>query len=112
MPEQKGSEQQKSLEMRVAELEDKLSKIHITEEEMKAYQKVASLLGAQSTGGTAFACIVNRCFPCHPCVPACRPTCICICPCGPGFCNPCWPCACVPTGGTGSGGGGFGSLGT
>ena len=39
---------EKSLEMRVAELEDKLSKVHITEEEMKAYQKVSSLLG---TGG-------------------------------------------------------------
>ena len=30
---------EKTLEMRVAELEDKLSKVHITEEEMKAYQR-------------------------------------------------------------------------
>ena len=36
-------EPQKTLEMRVTELEDKLSKIHITEEEMKAYQKVGSV---------------------------------------------------------------------
>ncbi len=36
MAEQKGSEQQKSLEMRVAELEDKLSMRHITEEEIEA----------------------------------------------------------------------------
>jgi hypothetical protein len=42
--------QQKTLEMRVAELEDKLSKIHITEEELKAYQKVSSLLGQGTTG--------------------------------------------------------------
>jgi hypothetical protein len=43
---------EKSLEMRVAELEDKLSKIHITEEEMKAYQKVSSLLGGGGGGVT------------------------------------------------------------
>ena len=35
----------KTLEMRVAELEDKLSKVYITEDEMKAYQKVSSALG-------------------------------------------------------------------
>lgn len=101
--------EQKSLEMRVAELEDKLSKLHITEEEMKAYQKVTSLLAGQAAGVTALPCVISRCFPCNPCLPPCRPPCICICPCGPGFCNPCWPCACVPTSGTL--GGGFGSLG-
>ena len=37
---------QKSLEMRVAELEDKLAQLHISEDEMKTYQKVASKLGA------------------------------------------------------------------
>nr|AUN35730.1 hypothetical protein [uncultured bacterium] len=42
---------EKSLEMRVAELEDKLSKLHITEDEMKAYQKVSSLLGQGGGGG-------------------------------------------------------------
>ena len=34
----------KQLEARVAELHDKLSKLHITEEEWKAYQKVNSVL--------------------------------------------------------------------
>jgi hypothetical protein len=38
---------QKSLEMRVAELEDKVSKMHISEEELKAYHKVSALMGAQ-----------------------------------------------------------------
>jgi hypothetical protein len=40
--------EEKSLEARVAELEDKLSQVHITEDEMKAFQKVSSLL-AQGT---------------------------------------------------------------
>ena len=43
---------EKTIEMRLAELEDKVSKIHITEDEIKAYQKVASLLGG---GGAAEA---------------------------------------------------------
>ena len=37
---------QKTLEMRVAELEDRLSQMHISEEDMQVYQKVASKLGA------------------------------------------------------------------
>jgi hypothetical protein len=53
MVEQKGSEQSKSLEMRVAELEDKLSKIHITEDELKAYHKVNSLIGGQPVAEAA-----------------------------------------------------------
>jgi hypothetical protein len=40
-------EKPKTLEMRVAELEDKMSKLHITEEEMKTYQKVATALGTK-----------------------------------------------------------------
>ncbi len=40
------SDKPKTLEMRVAELEDKIAKLHITEDEMKTYQKVASALGA------------------------------------------------------------------
>ena len=35
---------EKPLEMRVTELEDKLAQVHITEDEMKAYRKVAGLL--------------------------------------------------------------------
>jgi hypothetical protein len=38
-------ESEKTLEMRVAELEDKLKGLQITEEEMKAYNKVAALMG-------------------------------------------------------------------
>jgi len=48
MAESKGPGQEKTLEMRVAELEDKLSQMHITEEEMQTYQKVAQKLGAAS----------------------------------------------------------------
>jgi len=47
MAEHKSSDQPKTLEMRVAELEEKISKIHITEEELKAYHKVSSLLAGQ-----------------------------------------------------------------
>ena len=36
-----------TLEMRVAELEDKLAQIDITEEEMRAYHKVSNLLRGQ-----------------------------------------------------------------
>jgi TolA-binding protein len=43
MAETKGS---RTLEMRVAELEDKLSQMHISEEEMETYQRVAQKLGA------------------------------------------------------------------
>lgn len=58
MAQQESPKSEKSLEMRVAELEDKLSKVYITEEEMKAYQKVVSLLG----------CIALCCWPIHwPC---------------------------------------------
>jgi hypothetical protein len=41
---------EKTLEMRVAELEDKLAQIHITEEEMRAYHKVNNLLRGQPAG--------------------------------------------------------------
>jgi hypothetical protein len=68
-----GEAGQKSLEMRVAELEDKLSKIHITEEEMKAYHKVASLVGhtgaaptAQSSQNLSYFCI-SSCYYCYSC---------------------------------------------
>jgi hypothetical protein len=43
MAETKGS---RSLEMRVAELEDKLAQMHISEEELETYQRVAQKLGA------------------------------------------------------------------
>jgi hypothetical protein len=109
----------KSLEMRVAELEDRLSKMHITEDEMKAYQKVSALVGGQAAGGGAglqpFTCVVHPCVinPCviRPCtiVNHCIQPCVirqcithCINECGGG---------CLPGGG-GVGGGGFGGLGS
>lgn len=71
-------EKPKTLEMRVAELEDKLSKVHISEEEMKTYQKVAAALAgggmaAQPSSPTApgLPTIYNNCWyrPCYyyPC---------------------------------------------
>jgi hypothetical protein len=56
---------QKSLEMRVAELEDKLSKVHITEEEMKAYHKVAALTGGAHSA--AKPSIIDYCLSCYYC---------------------------------------------
>lgn len=86
----------KSLEMRVAALEDKLSKLNISEEEMKTYQKVASLLGggvpAAAPGLSPQVCTISR----TPIFNCWRYRFICFeCQCGP--CNP-----------EGGGGGGFG----
>jgi hypothetical protein len=100
----------KTIEMRLAEIEDKLSQLHITEEEMKAYQKVSNALGM---GGAAPAAMgaqsaaqlpigINRGIsPIHR-VCIIRWNCTCICPCGP-----CYECTCGPCSG-GGGGGGFG----
>lgn len=102
-------EKTKSLEMRVAELEDKLSKLHISEEEMKTYQKVASLLGTGATGEAAAAaptqaapsiisCIIRTCIIRTCIIRTCIINCINECSCGPG-------------GVGGLGGAGFGGLG-
>jgi hypothetical protein len=61
---------EKTLEMRVAELEDKLSKMHITEDEMKAYQKVSALVGGGTAGAAASpaaGCVVD----CSGCINEC-----------------------------------------
>jgi hypothetical protein len=107
----------KTLEMRMAELEDKLSKVYITEDEMKAYHKVASALGsAAGASGTALspqvcvaactihhACITANCIIQQCVISACiRQQCINECSCG--------PCAPMLQGGIGRGGG-FGTLG-
>jgi hypothetical protein len=97
----------KSLEMRIAALEDKLSKMHITEEEMKAYEKVASMMGgvpaASAQASPQFCTIArNRGIFCWPGIR--RPIItICECQCGP----------CIEGGGGGFGGfgGGFGGFG-
>jgi hypothetical protein len=105
----------KTLEMRVAELEDKLAQLHISEEEMQTYHKVASKLGAaapsqQCTPCMAaqaqqpmvapqlypiyYRCYYYRCYYYH-----CY------------YYNDCI-LATGPTGGAGGGGGGFGGFGT
>jgi len=113
----------KTLEMRVAELEDKLSKVYITEDEMKAYQKVAAAVGSSagnacvSAAGGAGALTPQVCS-IQPCVVAqcirsqciIQPHCI-IQPC---IIQPCIrECVCGPCilGGGGGVGGGFGTLG-
>ena len=90
MAEHTPSSQAKTLEMRVAELEDKLSKVHITEDEMKAYQKVSSLIGQQAQPSLSpQVCVINRCIIANCITTACirQPPCIYECTCG--------PCACV-----------------
>src|SRR5580698_281166 len=104
MAEQSKPAQSKSLEMRVAELEDKLSKIHITEDEMKAYQKVSALVGGQQAQPALSpqVCVISRCITsvCITSVCTCvRQPCIYECTCG--------PCSCIlqskdPTGGFGN----------
>jgi len=88
----------KSLDMRVAALEDKLSKLSVTEEEMKAYQKVASMLGggvpAASPALSPQICTISR-TPIYNCWRFRTPIFVCECQCGP--CNP-----------EGGAGGGFG----
>ena len=100
-------EKTKSLEMRVAELEDKLSKLHISEEEMKTYQKVASLLAggtgeaaaaAPTTASPIVSCIIRTCI-IRTCI--IRTCIINECTCGP----------CIQGPGGMGGGGGFGGLG-
>jgi hypothetical protein len=65
--------QEKSLEVRVTELENALK----------------GLTGGAE--GAAFPCqIYHPCYPCHPCFPPpCRPPCY---PCYPPSCRPCYPC--------------------
>jgi hypothetical protein len=102
-----GSQQGKSLEMRVAAIEDKLAKLHISEEEMKTYEKVASLLGG---GGTTPAlspqlcqCVVSRVRSVF-CQCIIRPIINTECICG--------PCNCQAGGGFGGLGGGFSTFGS
>jgi hypothetical protein len=99
----------KSLEMRVAAIEDKLAKTQITEEEMRTYHKVAAAMGMTPGAGVPAApqlspqfCVISRsrivfCWR-GPIVPTAE------CTCGP----------CDPQAGAGGGGfaGGFGGFGT
>ena len=102
----KSSGQEKTLEMRVAELEDKLSKVHITEEEIKAYHKVAAALSMQSPGAASAspAPITGiNCIACINCI-TCRVNCIIA-------CRIIADCIQSPAGGAGVGGAGFSGLG-
>jgi hypothetical protein len=103
----------KTLEMRVAELEDKLSKLHITEEELKAYHKVSSLMGPTPQPPQPVAVCqvcqvcqispIHNCFRWQPIVFRCWNDCV---PWAPGGCG--GPIGPVNPGG---GPGGFGGLG-
>ena len=127
-------EGEKTLEMRVAELEDKLKGMQITEEEMRVYNKVAALMGASpqtaNVGNVALTpgpsdCVVTQCIrSCviSQCIRSCTIVTQCIRACT--VVNPCIRACtiiqdcinecgggCAPGGGGFSGGGGFGSLG-
>ena len=105
------AEEKRTLEMRVAELEDKLAQLHISEEDMATYQKVASKLGAASgpTVPHVQACIAAQCMQCvNPIIfqqcfrwPIIRPI----------FWADCIPQECIQGGRGGGVGGGFGGLG-
>lgn len=129
------SDREKTLELRVAELEDKLKGLQITEEEMAAYNKVVSLMGVapqvatqDPSIGTQIpapgncvisqcirSCIVQQCIrSCiiHQCIRACTVVNQCtIRACTIQDCiNECGG-GCAPGGGGFIGGGGFGALG-
>ena len=71
MADTKDTGQSKTLEMRVAELEDRLAQLHITEEEMQTYQKVASKLGATPCQqSSASPCIAAQQAAAPPCIAA------------------------------------------
>jgi hypothetical protein len=105
------ADEKKTLEMRVAELEDKLAQLHISEEDMATYQKVAGKLGVASGPSVPHvqACIAAQCSQCinpiiyQQCYPIIRP-----------IIRPIYWADCIQQcfqGGGGMGGGGFGSLG-
>lgn len=133
-------ETEKTLEMRVAELEDKLKGLQVTEDEMRAYNKVASLMagGGSATAATneltpvPDACVVQQCIractvvqqcirPCviQQCIRACTVVqqCTVIQQCTIRACTIIQDCinecggGCAPGGGGFTGGGGFGGLG-
>jgi hypothetical protein len=43
-----GGEERRTLEMRLAAIEDKLAQMSVSEEEMRAFQKVAALTGSRA----------------------------------------------------------------
>ena len=98
------ADDKKTLEMRVAELEDKLAQLHISEQDMATYQRVASQLG----GGTG-AAAPSPCLQCVQCIQPIISQCIIRCIIRPIYWADCIQ-QCI-AGGGGAGGGGFGNLG-
>jgi len=130
MADSKDPGHQKTLEMRVAELEDRLSQMHISEEEMQVYQKVASKLGAAPCQQCSQPCVAaQQQQPCvasqaaqQPCI-ASQQTAASIYPYYPiyrpfyyPYYRPIYYADCIlgpmSGGGGGTGGGGFGGFGT
>ena len=100
----------RSLEMRIAELEDKLAKLHVTDEEMRAYEKVAAMMGGGGAGGVEAAAAPQL----SPTVCSiARSRLVCIVPRQiVRFCYECTCGPCIQGGGFGGGsGGGFGGFG-
>jgi hypothetical protein len=113
---------EKSIEMRLAEIEDKLAKLHVTEAEIAAYNKISAMMGG--AGGGAGVEAVGDPTAQGPAIPVPSPVLQCIVPRqisryinrgiprinrGIGECN---ECSCGPCGGfSGGGGGGFGGFG-
>jgi len=99
-------EKKKSLEMRVAELEDKLAQMSLTEEEMRGVQKVMGQAPAQAqawpcSGPCISTCVIRQCIIRDCIIRHC-------------IIQQCWECSCGPClagGGGGMGTGGFGGLG-
>jgi hypothetical protein len=114
----------KSIEMRLAAIEDRISRLHVTEEEMRAFHKVSALMGggqvaaAPASGMEAAAIGGAQALTPNPdaVIPRSRfinrfinrqiVRQICV------ECNECGPCACGGGFGGFSGGGGFGGFGT
>jgi|RhiMetStandDraft_4_1073278.scaffolds.fasta_scaffold287591_2 hypothetical protein len=99
-------EQSRTIEMRLAEIENKLAQLsgqmQITDEEMRAYQKVSALLGGQAMGSQSAQLSPQVCQISRGVIPRSIVRHIFECTCGP--CNPAF-------GGGFFGGGGFGSFG-
>ncbi len=55
MSEDQGSQTQRTLEMRVAAIEDKLASMTVTQDEMRAFMKVASLMAGNRSVTTALS---------------------------------------------------------
>ncbi len=107
MVEQKAAGDIRSLELRIAELEDKLAKLHVSEEEMKAYEKVSALMGGATTAATESAAAGPTG------VPISRARLVCVNRGVRQIQRFCYECTCGPCaeGGGYTGGGGFGGFG-